>query len=720
MLSEFTRDGGSILIYLSECEQEHYQPLIRLGLGLKAAGHKVHFLLCSHGPCSGCHNIFNEVTDYYCVFNRAQLLKSLQEHDQSPLFLSDFYHCDSPQDDELVQGAELFRRFPDVEWDGFRLGEIIRGTAYRYLQRTTIEADDDRVVRSLFSTAKQHIRAFQAVCDTLAPDLVILFNGMTLPDHTARLVAQRRGIPVVAEENSCFSDRKFLDPGGVVLNRHEFSRIETWSKIRGQHLSEEKKEQLTSYFAGVFEGRGNTVAQRRPESMSSVRTRLGFDPKRPLALLLGQVPFDSVIAYDSPHYQHFLDFVTDAINYFARHPDWGLVLRLHPLEAVLYGSPTSRALPLPLPENVRLVQGREFNTYDLMDCCRFGMTINSQSGLEMLAKHKPVLVAGDAFYGGKGFTSDLAARDQLEMALNELMENPVLNPMQKEWIDRFLYAFLFEYLVPFDRTENRFGPEALKRIEEHIAKRGAKNASSQAPLRVDSSAWKEVQYHYLDSVKLREERRFCEALEALDLAIGVLEKHDRLEEGGRIIEDRLHLLQELEDKEGIAAELIRVKPLVELEGGSLSLEFLLALAWSCFNTDDRTMLDRVLGLIDGKAAKHPAWIKIQFEMALRSSSKGCWEDAEKRLFLLLDCDPKDLDYLFHWARAYKHLNKVDYKSWFSEAAKDRLNSISVHIYFLRILKTVVAGKFVDASKGLIVLGWFLFNKALSLGKPCKP
>jgi capsule polysaccharide modification protein KpsS len=48
----------------------------------------------------------------------------------------------------------------------------------------------------------------------------------------------------------------------------------------------------------------------------------------------------------------------------------------------------------------------ECNTYALIERAHCVATINSQSGLEAAIRGKPVLVLGDAFYSGLGFTND--------------------------------------------------------------------------------------------------------------------------------------------------------------------------------------------------------------------------------------------------------------------------------------------------------------------------
>ena len=47
-----------------------------------------------------------------------------------------------------------------------------------------------------------------------------------------------------------------------------------------------------------------------------------------------------------------------------------------------------------------------YDMYDLMAGCSAAVTINSQSGLEAAIRGKPVVVCGEAFYGGLGFTCE--------------------------------------------------------------------------------------------------------------------------------------------------------------------------------------------------------------------------------------------------------------------------------------------------------------------------
>lgn len=702
----------SILIYLSECEEVHFLPLIHLGIELIGMGNRVNFLLCSHGPCPGSHNIFSEVTDFYCINNRARVLKSLEEHGVEPHFLSDFFPVDGLVDSQFIFSQDIADVCKSYTYDGYDLGAIIRGTTFRYLQRTKIGAGDEAVIRHLLKTSLMHIKGFKNICDVLSPDLLVLFNGMTLFDHAARVVAEQKGVKVVAEENSCFADRKFLDPEGIILNRHQFAQEETWNRLKGKELSSEQKIQLRNYLDNVYAGKTNTVSQREPESLKSVREKLGFNSGQPLALLLGQVPFDSVIAYDSPHYEHLDEFINHVISIFSEMPDWGLVVRLHPLETILYGSPTVKALPKSLPENVRLVIGREYNTYDLMDLCRFGVTINSQSGLEMLAKHKPVLIAGDAFYGHKGFTVDLGKKEELGLKLEQVMASPALDKEQISLVDRFLYRFIFEYLVPFDRQRNSFGEQAVQRFVE-LLDEGEAGLSSVSPLPPPDNvpSWKEIQYHYLNAIKQRDMGLLEESLESLNHAVLKLTEAGKAQEGGRIFFERIQLLQQLGEKDSLLAELNRLAPLVEARDRSFVPEFLTCLAFLYFDNCRWLSLDQTLDFLEMSAPENHSWSELQWMMAIKSIRCQDWDDAGKRLMKLNRYYPENIDFLFQLARVARHLQNKGVCILTSIEIKQLLSYGRPCDYFKDIINRLFVRSIHDSLKKMLVLCWFLFRRA---------
>lgn len=658
-----------VVISLSECEEDHFLPLINLGESLKNEGADVTFLVCAHGPCPGSSNVLYDVIDYSCIGQRAKIISVLDVRGLT------YKSMLNGVGDETIAASRSKLVIPagtDYEkatYRGFNLWDIAKGSICRYLLKTNMSPDDFPVIKRFFSTAVLYIDTFPVLFSHLQPDILIIFNGMPMLDRVAREVATTFGIQVFAEENCCFADRKFLDSTGVVVNRHLFARQESWNAIRGGNLDESQSERLTKYLEEVYAGRVNTIKQCAADSRAELFNRLGFTPDRPLAILLSQVPFDSVIVNDSPVYSDIVEFIRDVMNIFANKLDWGLIVRLHPIEEKLFGNQTLKRLQeRDIPENIRLVHGTQLNTYALMDCCQFALTINSQSGLEMLSKHRPVIVAGTAFYGNKGFTADVTSREDLPIVIEQLCANPYLGKTQSDLVDLFLYHFIFEYLLPYDCSSRSFGSEATEQIMQALQKHSRPLYVSDQGLpevSVQISISQRVQDLYLLGMDELNAGRLDNALNAFRKADALVKDHGFPEERIQLVRKQVEVLI-AQKKPGEAVSLVRL--LSEIDPENL-----------------------VLG---------------RFEFACLLEKQGDWREALKQFHELIVRCPDHLDAFFHMELNRK---KAGYEQ---DPIETRLilSRISVLSYIRSVFQALRNGNPVDALKRLFVASWFIFRR----------
>ena len=66
----------------------------------------------------------------------------------------------------------------------------------------------------------------------------------------------------------------------------------------------------------------------------------------------------------------------------------------------------------------------------------------------------PVAVGGATHYRGRGFTTDIAARGDLERVL---AEPPTMSPEQIELARRYAFAFFFRRMIPFGHVASERG-----------------------------------------------------------------------------------------------------------------------------------------------------------------------------------------------------------------------------------------------------------------------
>ena len=127
------------------------------------------------------------------------------------------------------------------------------------------------------------------------------------------------------------------------------------------------------------------------------------------------------------------------------------MIRVHPAEASLGTlEPVEEAVAheFPaLPDNVRFIGANEpLSSYALVEASDTVLVYASTTGLEGSVRGKPVVVAGDVHYRGRGFTVDLDNPDDLTRVIDEGV--PDLTPEQVELARRYAYGYFFRLMTP--------------------------------------------------------------------------------------------------------------------------------------------------------------------------------------------------------------------------------------------------------------------------------
>ena len=83
-----------------------------------------------------------------------------------------------------------------------------------------------------------------------------------------------------------------------------------------------------------------------------------------------------------------------------------------------------------------------------------GVTAYGTSGLEIALLGKPVILAGEAHYGGKGFTYDGLSPERYRQYLHQTVSLSTLNEDQRQLARRYAYGYFVERQVPFPVVKN--------------------------------------------------------------------------------------------------------------------------------------------------------------------------------------------------------------------------------------------------------------------------
>jgi tetratricopeptide (TPR) repeat protein len=130
------------------------------------------------------------------------------------------------------------------------------------------------------------------------------------------------------------------------------------------------------------------------------------------------------------------------------------LIKVHPAERIL-GTQESLEKVIEkkyskLPEHIKIIPAEsDLNTYGLLPILDGGVTIRGTVGLELAMLGKPVILAGSAHYGSKGFTYDCETKVKYFEALHRARFISKLTDRQVQIAKLYAYIFFIQKQIPF-------------------------------------------------------------------------------------------------------------------------------------------------------------------------------------------------------------------------------------------------------------------------------
>ncbi len=298
--------------------------------------------------------------------------------------------------------------------------------------------------------------AAHAFLSTHQPDAVITPNGSILEFGVMFSVAKSLRIPVSTFEFGEQNYRMWMAQDDDVM-RQDTTAL--WRARGTTPLTDEEWSQIRTMFearqgARVWETFERTWQTADSKGAAQIRAELGLDDG-PLVFLPTNVLGDS-LTLGRQIFIGMTEWIRRTIRWFREHPEYQLVVRIHPGEQIGWGPSTYDLLKAEFPEfppNVRVLPADyKVNSYDLVDAARGGLVYTTTMGMEMAMIGKPVIVLGETHYRGKGFTHDPENWEDYLGLLEGVLAAPEKYAPNREKITSawtYAYRFFFEYPQPF-------------------------------------------------------------------------------------------------------------------------------------------------------------------------------------------------------------------------------------------------------------------------------
>ncbi|MEA2718085.1 MAG: hypothetical protein QOI99_2402 [Actinomycetota bacterium] len=433
--------GKKVLILTPRDWAAHVQYEGVIAQALRLRGASVEFLTCGGGlevcdrantyesppmPCRTCTRYVEKSVDAH-GFPRSAIRDGWERNDPLPW----------PELDEISR-ADL----GTVTAEGQPLGALIEIPLKWFLCSADIDEDPlaGQMGRAFLRSARRIVHGVTAALDRLEPDVVLLCNGLFLFESIAWSLCRQRGIDVVTYERA-FLKETLVFHRGAPAGLYDLS--DEWARA-DRPLTESEERQITEYLDQRRHGKAfDQFWQFRQEGVAAHSGRM--------ATLFTNLTWDTAVIGRDRAFPDIRAWIAAAIEAFARRPDDRLVIRVHPSELRLPGKITRDSLgdyirehwPV-LPANVILVGSEDLqSSYELMDASDVGLVYSSTAGLEMALSGRPVIVAGETHYRGKGFTVDVTSPEDFRGALDRILDDPAAMRPDVDQARRYAHFFFF-------------------------------------------------------------------------------------------------------------------------------------------------------------------------------------------------------------------------------------------------------------------------------------
>ena len=343
-----------------------------------------------------------------------------------------------------------------VSWRGIPVGEHAIAGALRFYGRGNLagEAFGNDVAREYLRAAMYTAAAVSGLLRVNKYDIAVFHHGIYVPQGVVGDVCRLHGVRVV-NWTPAYRDRSYLFSHGDSYHKTMINEsVEEWA---GFEWNKEKEVRLLDYLESRRSGSNDWISFQRHsvEEADGLLKEIGVAPNRPVIGLLTNVVWDAQLHFRANAFPSMLDWLFFTIDHFVDRSDVELLIRVHPAEVL--GTVPSRQRVVDeiqsrwptLPDHIHIVAPDDpKNTYALMSACDTVLVYGTKMAIELPCWGIAVVIAGEAWARGKGFTTDVSSVAEYETVLSSL---PTGHTLHDEIVERarvYAYHLFFRRMIP--------------------------------------------------------------------------------------------------------------------------------------------------------------------------------------------------------------------------------------------------------------------------------
>ena len=373
---------------------------------------------------------------------------------------------------EVLEHAHLGANVGRMAWSS--LNRHMKGML---VDESALTPEQETILRRYLYAALVNVHAANEATRAIAPASVLTSHGVYVDYAPAMSIAFQKEIPAVSW-SSAYADgyHYFTVPKGAnQLLLQGVANGKLWEQRAAAPLTSGEEAQLEAFLHHRYFRAGardiNVISA--PEGREALRRKIGLRPGKPVFCVFPHVNWDACFDMSSMIYPTANDWTLQTIRRLIGNTEADWIIRIHPGEltdgSVLSTGDIIKAEFPALPDHVKVLWAdSDINSYGLYQLIDGGVTIFGTVGVELAAMGKPVILAGQAHYGGKGFTIDAASPAEYCAALDRVASIAPLSAEQTALARRYAYWYFVQRQIPIraiDRTQGHWGDLDTDRLD---------------------------------------------------------------------------------------------------------------------------------------------------------------------------------------------------------------------------------------------------------------
>ncbi len=487
--SEFSKDGENKKILLAPIYGFFDAQLgveTAIGKNLQLRGANVKILTCGatlpacQVNIAGNNNpVFNENLEKKFAYNQADVcktcvrnLKGVSDSAELPqLKLKDF----AKEND--LEKATAFLSSRDISFEQkiiykqINISEHAKSTTLRVLLRGTLEDNPycKAVYRRFLLSAIIYIDTLERAFEEFRPDSILAVHGIYLEHGIITDLAKRDNINMVIWGIPYRLGALIASLNDTYHRQYIEESDEVWDQ---QQLNESQINMVQEYIGSkISGGRDNVNYHPNPIlDKKKILSSLGFDSNKPLVSIFTNVLWDAQIFYSSNIFDGLLEWINETISFYVQNTDIQLAVRIHPAESK-GGFFTTQPLATEiykvfpsLPSNIKIIEPEsDISSIILSDASSVSVVYGSNIALEIALRPNPLVIVGEAYSKGKGFSIDPPTKEDYFKILADPSSVKKNTQEQVAKAQRYAYHYYFKRMFNFKSITTPISGKGLTR-----------------------------------------------------------------------------------------------------------------------------------------------------------------------------------------------------------------------------------------------------------------